>query len=127
LYCLSNQYAKDGCDFDSPLETAIVPGSTPGYTIGVWGHRGTFLEEFLEEIKSYHLEHRWGAVEFNPGHDWNGTKDELRLFTRRILHDMYRSGCTLIAPIAWVPSQGDAGVKNTGVDEGIKEFIVSGR
>jgi hypothetical protein len=132
IYCLSEQFSRDGYDWDSPLETAFVPGATPGYTIYIWGHRDHFLRQFLDQLTAKLDGSNWGVMEFHPGHDWTGTNDELRLYTRAVLSDLYQSGARAVAPLAWLPSkldggnQGDSGIKGTGVDQGIKDFIELG-
>jgi hypothetical protein len=124
--CRTSEFTKDGIDFDCPLQTAIIPGAIPGYTIYIWGRREKFLVDFLKDLKATNGTEVWGAMEFNPGKDWTGNKEELRLFTRKILSRLYGAGAAAIAPLAWESSKLDAGIKGTGVDQGIKDFIQSG-
>jgi len=132
LACLSEEFSREGYDLDSPLETAIVPGATPGYTIYIWSHRDKFLRQFLDQLTAKLDGKAWGAMEFHPGKEWKGTKDELRLYTRQVLGDLYRAGAGAVAPLAWLPSKldggniGNSGIKDTGVDQGIKDFIEFG-
>jgi len=124
--CGKTEFTKDGIDFDCPLESAVIPGAIPGYTIYIWGHREKFLLDFLQDLKSEEGATEWGAMEFNPGKDWPGSKEELRIYTRKILSELYRSGVNAIAPLAWNSSELDAGIKGTGVDQGIEDFIKAG-
>jgi hypothetical protein len=114
------------------METAIIPGATPGYTIYIWSHRDQFLRQFLDQLEIKLDGKDWGAMEFHPGKDWQGSKDELRLYTRQVLSKLYHAGARAVAPLAWLPSKldggnvGNSGIKDSGVDQGIKDFLELG-
>jgi hypothetical protein len=121
IACLSDEYSREGYDSDAPMETAIIPGATPGYTIYIWSHRDQFLRQFLDQLE----------IKLD-GKDWEGSKDELRLYTRQVLSKLYHAGARAVAPLAWLPSKldggnvGNSGIKDSGVDQGIKDFLELG-
>ena len=63
-------------------------------------------------------------LEFNPGKSWLGSKEDLREYTFNILTFAYNHGVRVVAPLSWTDNQLDKGIRNSGVDEGIKQFIM---
>ena len=112
-----------GHDFASPQRTAFVKGSRPGFTIYVHGKQDAHVEQVSVEIGRKVASGHWAAVEFNPGKTWKGSRRELTAYTLEVLCYLHRNRCRLVAPISWESNPLDQGIKASGVDTGIKEFL----
>ena len=115
-----------GHDFASPQSTAFVDGAFAGFTVYIYGGRESRFIKVLEEISKKAENNPWGFLEFNPGKNWKGSKENLAEFTHRILSLAHKSGVRLIAPLSWESNSLDSGINGSGVDEGIRKFLING-
>ena len=111
-------------DFASPQSTALVPGAFPGFTLYIYGKRDKKFKKLVKQISAKTKGNQWGMLEFNPGKSWLGSKEDLREYTFNILTFAYNHGVRVVAPLSWTDNQLDKGIRNSGVDEGIKQFIM---
>lgn len=111
-------------DFASPQSTAFVPDAFPGFTFYIYGKRDKKFKKLVRQISVKTKGDRWGMLEFNPGKSWTGSREELREYTFKILNFAYDHGVRLVAPLSWTNNQLDKGIRNSGVDGGIKLFIM---
>ena len=118
--------SANGHDFASPQRTAFVKGSRPGFTIYVHGRQDDYIKKVSAEIGRKAGDGHWAAVEFNPGKQWTGTPHELTEYTTEILRLLHRRRCRVIAPIAWESNALDQGIRDSGVDAGIRQFLKHG-
>ena len=63
-------------------------------------------------------------MEFNTARAFPGSPKELTRFTKDFIAYAYDRGVRVIAPLSWESNSLDIGIKGSGVDEGIKEFIL---
>ncbi len=124
---LEGEYlSANGHDFASPQRTAFAKGSLPGFTIYVHGKVDAHVKKFAAEIGRKVGDGHWGAVEFNPGRSWKGTQRELADYTLALLRYLHRHGCRVVAPLSWESNALDQGIKDSGVDAGIKKYLLVG-
>ncbi len=109
-------------DFASPLETAFTVGSFPGFTMYIHEQRDQEFKRLLDQIYDK-SKSQWGMVEFNPGKSWKGTKEQLRQYTLDILNLSYEKGVRVICPLSWETNSLDFGIKDSGIDKGISDFL----
>ena len=124
---LSGEYVSaKGHDFASPLQTAFVEASRPGFTIYVYGKRDEYFKKVSAQIERKVGVGHWAAVEFNPGKHWTGTREELAAYTTKILRHLHKHRCRVVAPISWESNSLDKGIRDSGVDVGIRRFLEHG-
>lgn len=118
--------ASSGQDFASPQETAFVPGALPGITAYIYGKRDRSFRALTTEFSEKARGGDWALTEFNPGKDWQGTREDLATFTHNTVSFLAGRNISLIALLAWESNSLDAGIKGSGVDDGIKRFLKEG-
>lgn len=127
-YPVSNQaiLTGGGIDMGSPLWSAIVDNAYPGYTIYAFGGRWTNELLLMTEISQQVPNSPWGATEFNPARGWSASAGSKAKATKEFLKELYKRNCRTIAPLSWTSNSLDTGIKGSGVDAGIKQFINEG-
>jgi hypothetical protein len=120
---LINQSYKNQ-DLASPQWTAFAKNANPGFTVYTYaGDQYRSKKKFLEEVGAKTGGKSWGLLEFNTAEAFHGSKKELAAFTKSFIEDAYQHGVRVIAPLSWESTSLDIGIKDSGVDEGIKEFL----
>ncbi len=110
-------------DFASPLETAFVPNAIPGITAYIYGKRDQNFRTIIDQFSAKARDHEWALTEFNPGKDWKGTRSELADYTREMIEFLASRKVSAVALLAWNSNALDAGIKDSGVDDGIRKFL----
>ena len=62
---------------------------------------------------------------FHPGKTWNGSRADLRDYTRDILTYLQTNGVAAFGLLAWEDTPLDRGWKDSGADDGLKLFLES--
>jgi hypothetical protein len=121
---LLDDYRKQ--DFGSPQETAFVSGASPGITAYIYGKRDDDFKRLVAQFSQKADGQGWGMPEFNPGKDWHGNRTELSDYTYEMLTFLANHGASMIGLLAWETNALDAGIKDSGVDDGIKRYLSDG-
>ena len=125
----------DGFDFAASQSSALVPDAYPGYTVyTIWGtglphHDGRHVMEACAQAAAKALDYGnslWGAMEFNPGRRYSGLKTDLADYTYDWLSYLYSLNCRVVCPLSWLSNDLDTGILDSGMDDGIKQFIQQG-
>lgn len=112
-------------DMASPQWTGFAKGANPGFTVYTYaGDRYGTKRKFLSEVCAKNDGRVWGLLEFNTARAFPGSQKELAKFTRDFIAYAYEQGVRVIAPLSWESNSLDIGIKGSGVDEGIREFIL---
>lgn len=119
-----------GQDFASYQVNAFAKKALPGYTLYVFNKDDAEFKEIIVEISAkvrrQGLGH-WGAMEFNPSRgNFPGGKDQVEDYTWEILSFLYEHDVRVVAPLAWISNKVDSGIRDTGVADGIRRFIMQG-
>jgi len=64
--------------------------------------------------------------EFNPGKDWHGSRTELSDYSYQMLQILADHGVSIIGLLSWETNALDAGIKDSGVDDGVKRYMREG-
>jgi hypothetical protein len=121
---LIHDYRKQ--DFASPQRTAIVRGSMPGVTANVYFGRDADFRELVSQVSDKTNGHGWALAEFNPGKNWPGSRIELSQFSFDLLRFLADRNVSIITLLAWQSNALDAGIKDSGVDDAVKRFLLEG-
>jgi hypothetical protein len=113
-------------DFASPQETAFVPGALPGVTAYIYGKREADFKKLVTEVSEKAAGRGWALAEFNPGKTWPGTRTELAAYTYETLRFLAGRQISMVGLLAWESNALDAGIKDTGIDDGVKLYLRRG-
>lgn len=114
-------------DLASPQWTAFAKNAYPGFTVYTYaGDKYKTQQKFVNQVSEKLSGQTWGFLEFNTARAFNGSKSELAKFTMSFIDFSYKKGVRVIAPLAWETNNLDIGIKDSGVDDGIKAFIEEG-
>jgi hypothetical protein len=113
-------------DFASPQRTAFVRGSIPGITANVYFGRDAEFRELVSQISAKAGDRGWALAEFNPGKNWPGGRTQLSQFSFDLLRFLADHHVSIITLLAWDSNVLDAGIKDSGVDDGVKRFLSEG-
>jgi hypothetical protein len=108
-------------DLASPQETAFVPKAKPGVTAYIYGKRDQAFRKLVSELSD--KSNGWALTEFNPGKDWKGSRAELASYTKQLLEFLSAHKVSVVALLAWESNSLDAGIKDSGIDDGIKGYL----
>jgi hypothetical protein len=112
-------------DLASPQWTGFARGANAGFTVYTYaGDRYGTQRRFLDEVCAKTDGKEWGLLEFNTARAFPGSQKELIRFTKDFIVYAYGRGVRVIAPLSWESNSLDIGIKGSGVDEGIREFIL---
>jgi len=112
-------------DLGSPQWTGFAKNANPGFTVYTYaGDQYGTSRRFLDQVSTKADGKAWGLLEFNTARAFPGSKKELTGFTKNFIEYTYGRGVRVIAPLSWESNSLDIGIKDSGVDEGIKEFIL---
>ncbi len=112
-------------DLASPQWTGFAKGANAGFTVYTYaGDQYGTQRKFLDEVGAKTGGKAWGFMEFNTARAFPGSPKELTRFTKDFIAYAYDRGVRVIAPLSWESNSLDIGIKGSGVDEGIKEFIL---
>ncbi|HEY0796380.1 MAG TPA: hypothetical protein VGD64_11420 [Acidisarcina sp.] len=121
---LINRSYKDQ-DLASPQWTGFARGANAGFTVYTYGgDRYRTQRRFIDEVSAKSDGKAWGLLEFNTARAFPGSREELDTFTKDFIAYAYERGVRVIAPLSWESNSLDLGIKGSGVDQGIKEFIL---
>ncbi len=111
-------------DFASPQMTSFVEKAIPGFTSYIYDGRIDDFKKIVDQIslKSNH----WALMEFNTGKGWKKSKDSLAAFTEKQISYLFFKGVDAIAWLSWNTNSLDTGIKDSGVDEGIENYLKNG-
>jgi hypothetical protein len=121
---LIHDYRKQ--DFASPQRTAFVNDSIPGVTANVYFGRDADFRELVSQISEKAGGRGWALAEFNPGKNWPGSRVELSKFSFDLLRYLSDHNVSIVTLLAWQSNALDAGIKDSGVDDAVKRFLVEG-
>lgn len=111
-------------DLASPQWAAFVDNAFPGFTVYTYaGDQYGTKKKFIEEVSLKAKSQPWGFLEFNTARAFSGSKQDLARFTLEFLKYAQAKGVRVVAPLAWEANSLDNAVKDTGVDEGIRQFV----
>jgi hypothetical protein len=113
-------------DWASPQVTAFVHNATPGVTAYIYAGRDAEFRKLVSQVSEKAGSRGWGLAEFNPGKDWHGSRAELDRFSFDLLRFLSDHQVSMIALLAWNSTVLDPGVKDTGVDDAVKRFLIEG-
>jgi hypothetical protein len=120
-----NKYDKNQ-DLASPQWTGFAKNANPGFTVYTYaGDQYGTTRKFLDEVSAKANGKPWGLLEFNTARAFPGSKKQLTGFTKNFIAYAYKRGVRVIAPLSWESNSLDVGIKDSGVDEGIREFILA--
>jgi hypothetical protein len=113
-------------DFGSPQQTAFVPEASPGITGYIYGKRDDAFKKLVIQFSQKAGGGDWAMAEFNPGKDWQGSRTELSDYSFETLRFLADHGVTMVGLLAWEANALDAGIKDSGVDDGVKRYLIEG-
>src|SRR5262249_43805971 len=98
-------------------------GSIPGITANVYEGRDAEFRELVTQFSEKANGHDWALAEFNPGKNWPGSRVELSQFSFDLLRFLADHNVSIITLLAWQSNALDAGIKDSGVDDAVKQFL----
>ena len=113
-------------DFASPQATAFVKGASPGMTANVYEGRDSEFRELVSQFSDKAQGRGWALAEFNPGVHWHGSRLELRRFSLDLLRFLADHQVSVIALLSWESNAFDTGIKDSGVDDAVKQYLTQG-
>ncbi len=111
-------------DFGSPHSTAILATATPGFTSYIYNGKVDEFQKIVSQIAS--KTNRWALMEFNTGKNWKESKSSLITFTEKQISYLFYKGIEAIAWLSWNSNTLDSGIKDSGIDDGIKTYLKNG-
>jgi hypothetical protein len=129
LVTADEQYLSyKGHDFASPQSTAFVENANPGITFFLHEGRDEEFRKIVGQLaaKAASAEKPFGLMEFHPGKTWTGTRSQLCDYTVKILSYLHAEGASVVALLAWESNSLDRGIRDSGVDDGVKLYLSRG-
>lgn len=67
-----------------------------------------------------------GAGRVQSGKAWPGTRADLAAYTDELLQFLAAHEISMVGLLAWESNALDMGVKDTGIDDGVKHYLANG-
>jgi hypothetical protein len=115
-------------DFASPQSSAFAENANPGITFFLHDGRDQEFRKIIAQLaaKAETAQKPFGLMEFHPGKTWTGTREQLRQYTLKILSYLHAEGASVVAFLAWESNSLDRGIRDSGVDDGVKMYLSRG-